>query len=329
VTTISSTTILRSRNAASPDKVLSTLLLRYPRCIHAEFMTHRVFSRNAASSRAIPVEKLIKDVIENPFVPVFWGLNQKGMQASVESDAPVYLEGASHFDMIDRCYDPISKETAWLYARDKAVEAARAFAKAGYHKQIVNRLLEPFAHITVLVSSTEWDNFLELRDHEAAEPHIQILAREIRKCLEREDDIQDLEPGGWHLPFITDEDKQSVVEWDDGEENRRACSSGWVARNQWAWYGLSKIKKLSTARCASTSYKTVDGFDMTLEKAVELHDRLVGSSPIHASPAEHVAQADDFHPMQMRDGKPQGWQHPEQHGNFVGFRQYRHMLEVA
>lgn len=298
MTTISSTAILRSRNAAAPDKVLSTLLLRYPRCIHAEFMTHRVFSRNAASSRAIPVEKLIKDVEENPFIPVYWGANQKGMQAGAEIDVPLYLEGASHFDMVDRRYDPITREEAWLYARDKAVATARAFAKAGYHKQIVNRLLEPFAHITVLVSGTEWDNFLELRDHPAAEPHIQILAREIRRCLEREDDIQDLEPGEWHLPFAADEEMT-----------------------------VDDRIKMSVARCASTSYKTVDGFDMTLDRAVGLHDRLVGSTPVHASPAEHVAQADEF--SHHSSGDFVGWAYSRQHGNFVGFRQYRHMLKVA
>ncbi|SKB63421.1 FAD-dependent thymidylate synthase [Sphingopyxis flava] len=310
MTTISSTTILRSRNAAAPDKVLSTLLLRYPRCIHAEFMTHRVFSRNAASSRAIPVEKLIKDVEENPFIPVYWGANQRGMQAGDEIDAPLYLQGASHFDMIDRCYDPISKEAGWLHARDQAISAARAFAKAGYHKQIVNRLLEPFAHITVLVSGTEWDNFLELRDHEAAEPHIQILAREVRKCLEREDDIQDLEPGEWHLPFV-DEKVMEV----------RPRARGGIH--------TSDAIKLSVARCASTSYKTVDGFDMTLDKAVELHDRLVGSTPIHASPAEHVAQADGVSRWETYDGEGSDtpiWENKREHGNFIGFRQYRHML---
>lgn len=320
MTTITSTTILRSRNAVAPDKVLSTLLLRYPRCIHSELMTHRVFSRNAASSRAIPVEKLIKDVEENPFIPVFWGLNQRGMQATQVGDELVRTfhrdgnRGESYLG-----FDYAEKQEAWLAARDNAIVAAKAFAEAGYHKQIVNRLLEPFAHITVLVSSTEWDNFLELRDHPDAEPHIQILAREIRKCLDREDDIQELQPGEWHLPFANDEaDHKAAWEYVTGNGIMRVIPS---ERSILKW-----LTRLSVARCASTSYKTVDGFDMTVEKAVELHDRLVGSTPIHASPAEHVAQADDYYSQQYRGGKPQGWQQPEQHGNFVGFRQYRHML---
>ena len=311
MTTISAKTILRSRNAAAPSQVLSTLLLRYPRCIHSEFMTHRAFSRNAASSRAIPVAKLIQDVLDDPFVPLFWGKNQKGMQAGEEHDRKVTF-------WITRQYSglvplTLTNAQSWLVARDKAVETAMAFNEAGYHKQIVNRLLEPFAHITVLVSSTEWDNFLELRDHPDAEPHIQVLAREIRRELERTDNIQTLQPGEWHLPFVTDLDDTTIIRLQLGEY----------------MLTIRDRIKLSTAHCASTSYKTVDGFDMTLEKAIEIHDKLVGSTPIHASPAEHVAQADScYWPDEdiLWDGDEPSWDNSHQHGNFVGFRQYRNML---
>src|SRR5271155_3746289 len=122
---------------------LCTLQLRYPRWIHAEFMTHRVFSRNAASSRAIPVKKLVQDVMDDPFVPLFWGKNQKGMQAGEEHNDPVLLDGVPNYWNFD---EPFSREKAWLIARDRAVEIATALAKAGYHKQLVNRLLEPFTH---------------------------------------------------------------------------------------------------------------------------------------------------------------------------------------
>lgn len=292
MTTISAQTILRSRNTTRPDKVLTTLLLRYPRWIHAEFMTHRAFSRNAASSRAIPVEKMIRDVIENPAVPIHFGKNQKGMQAHEECHNGVPLPDFA--PSVGR----IGREDAWLYARDLAVGMAKAFAEAGYHKQVINRLLEPFAHITVLVSSTEWDSFLELRDHPDAEPHMQMLAREIRKCLEDESTIQDLRPYGWHLPFITEEERQQ--------------------------YPLQKLIVLSVARCASTSYKTVDGFDMTLERAEAIFDKLVTSQPIHASPTEHVAQRDGW----VKGDHGEHWQHPELHGNFEGFIQYRKLLEA-
>jgi len=318
VTTISAKTILRSRNAAAPDKIVSTLLLRYPRWIHAEQHTHRVISlseaedfdwepstpslmadpalsRNAGSSRAVPTSKLIDDILADPAIPLFWGANQKGMQASTECDNEV--------TGIDGDY-PFPRESAWRAAMESAIKFAMAFDAAGYHKQIVNRLLEPFSHITVLVSATEWSNFLELRDHADAEPHIAMLAREIRKCLE-DGPIIDLQPGQWHLPFVTHDDTRFIVE------------SAGPFRN-----ALTMATALSVARCASTSYKTVDGFDMTLERAIAVHDKLLSSRPIHASPAEHICQADE----------PIGagfWKNPRQHGNFVGFRQYRHQLVAA
>lgn len=300
MTTISAQTILRSRYAydrpsrfyqPGPDIVLSTLLLRYPRCIHAELMTHRVFSRNAASSRAIPVSKLIQDVEENPFIPLYWGKNQKGMQAHSE----LTLE------------DQEKALHVWEAARYAAICRARAMEHLEVHKQIVNRLLEPFAHITVLVSSTQWSNFLALRDHPDAEPHIRKLAQAVRRELDNEDTIQLLGPGTWHTPFAENWDEM-VSMTNPGDT---AADLDWL-----------RIKQ-SVACCASTSYKTVDGFEMTPDRANALHNKLIDSRPLHASPAEHVAQADVWR------GEPhaQFWENPHQHGNFVGFRQYRKMLK--
>ena len=311
MTTISAKTILRSRNASAPEHVLSTLLLRYPRWIHAEFMTHRTFSRNAASSRAIPVEKLIEDVLRDTAIPLYWGKNQRGMQAHEECDAPVEL-----FDLHQNVgHYWASRGNAWLKARENAIETARAFDKAGYHKQIVNRLLEPFSHITVLVSATEWSNFLELRDHPDAEPHIRMLAQEIRKCLDDESTIRTLQPGEWHLPFTTDDDEMYV----------RTCETSRFTSKSIE----EALLKLSAARCASTSYKTVDGFDMTLERAEQVFDKLATSKPIHASPFEHVACADKHYGSiegREYDSPFMVWPHYHQHRNFVGFRQYRAMI---
>lgn len=255
-------------------------------------MTHRVFSRNAASSRAIPVKKLIKDVMENPFIPVVWGKNQKGMQSTEDCTNVVridrFLKDGHRYRFIAEDVDNV---TAWLHARDFAVKMAERFDEAGYHKQIVNRILEPFAHITVLVTSTEWSNFLALRDHKDAEPHIAILARQVKNCLYSKDNIQDLVPGQWHMPFIT-------------EGERRL-------------YNIETLQKLSTARCASTSYKTVDGFDMTPERAGELYDKLVTADLLHASPMEHVCQADEWMTQ---------WVNKKKHGNLNGFIQLRKTL---
>jgi hypothetical protein len=237
-------------------------------------------------------------------VPLYWGKNQKGMQATEECGNTVHFTGPTrdHF---------LNNTQAWLWARDNAVHMAEAFAEAGYHKQIVNRLLEPFAHITVLVSSTEWTNFLALRDHHDAEPHIAMLAREIRKELDREDNVQVLNPYRWHLPFV---------------KGPQAFDRG--IRGRALYEAIDLERKMAVACCASTSYKTVDGFDMTMEKAIEIHDKLLGSSPIHASPAEHVAQADTFFTGRELGQFPPdpGWEHAEEHANFEGFGQYRKTL---
>lgn len=281
MTTISAQSILRSRNVAGGGRhVLSTLLLTYPRFIHAEFMTHRVFSRNAASSRAIPFEKQLAALLADPAIPLHWGAHQKGMQAN------------------DEIEDIAAAQRAWEMGMGAAIATAEELHKMGLHKQIVNRIIEPYTHIKVLVSATEWDNFLELRVHPAAEPHMQLLARAIRDELDTAP-IQDLKPGQWHLPFVGGPEVY--------EEMFRPDALAFCV-----------------ARCASTSYKTVDNFDMTLERALPLHDQFVKSRPQHASPLEHAAQADERNPS---GNNGHGlWANPDQHANFVGFRQYRHMV---
>ncbi len=287
MTGIYAKSVLQSRNTSAPDKVLSTLLVRMPRCILAEWNTHRVLSRNAASTRAIPTAKLIEQVMTDPFIPLVWGLNAKGMQSvGVHEDA-------------DLC------EKNWLKARDAAVDSAERILDLGLHKQIAGRILEPWMWTIVCVSATEWTNFLELRDHKDAEPHIQVVAKEIRKCLEDKESIQDLRPGDWHLPFVTMEDRIDV------EDTKGA---------------IEALKALSVARCASTSYKTVEGFDMTVERAQAIFDKLVTSRPIHASPLEHVAQADQAEKIGYPGDFYYRWSGASQHRNFVGFCQYRAMV---
>jgi thymidylate synthase ThyX len=277
MTTLTAKSILSSMHAVTGDR-LDTLLLRYPRCIHSEFMTHRVFSRNAASSRAIPVAKLIADVEADSFAPLVWTKNEPGMQGREELTGPALAHALA----------------VWFRAKNTAIAEARKIAESGAHKQIVNRLLEPFAHITVVVSSTTWLNFLALRDHPDAEPHIQILAREVRKALDGAA-VNILEPGQWHLPFVSEEETRT--------------------------YQPLGLRVLSTARCASTSYKTVDGFDMDMPRAIDIFNKLANADPIHASPFEHVAQADEW------GGEFMVYKNIRQHRNFTGFRQLRATIE--
>ena len=276
---------------------LTTMHLRYPRFIHAELMTHRVFSRNARSSRAVPVERMIQEVIDDPVIPIHWGKNQPGMQAYEECNNEVIIGWASD----DFAWG--TREQAWLVCRDAAVVQAKAFAQAGYHKQIVNRLLEPFMHIDVLVTATDWNNFFVLRDHEAAEPHIQVLAREMKKVMEDSTPAK-LEPDQWHLPYINSEDWGYAL----------TC-------NIFGYPSVSSFEEfllhVSVARCARISYAPFDG-DASYERELERYELLVGSTPLHASPTEHQATPDEF--------KLGSWEFPEQHGNLRGWRQYRKML---
>lgn len=279
---------------------LTTMQLRYPRFIHAEFMTHRAFSRNASSSRAIPVAKLIEDVQRDPAAPIYWGKNQPGMQAREEHsslvDVPMedveFDDGGGHMARAIG-YELMSSTDAWLEAKDRAIEMAEAFSKAGYHKQIVNRLLEPFAHINVVVTATEWDNFYHLRSHPDAQPEIQVLSDQM-KTVQFCSTPKLLQPGEWHTPYV---ESYEHLEPD-------------VA------------KQVSAARCARVSYLTHDGKPPDVARDLELFYSLVGSQPLHASPCEHQATPDEpiIHPR--RD-----WADRELHGNFNGWVQHRKIVE--
>lgn len=321
MTTITARIVANSIAEDSPT--LATMLLRYPRCIHAEFMTHRAFSRNAASSRAIPVEKMIKDVLDDPFVPLVWGKNLKGMQGGEDCSETVMFRTVTEVPTgRSFCREYFSREEAWLKARDNAVEMALGYAEAGYHKQIVNRLLEPFAHITVVVTSTQWSNFFALRQHPDAEPHIHRLANRMSEAMGASTPTL-LKSGEWHLPFVK-KGYWTVSGYDP------------QAYDQYVDTGARRVQvetvdllKLSVARCASTSYKTADGFYMTLERAIALHDKLVGSNPLHASPCEHQAQVDAGQVWFQECGRtPQwAWENPTLGGNLgPGWVQYRKLI---
>lgn len=244
--------------ASSPSR-LTTFELTYPRCIHSEFMTHRVFSRNSASSRAIPVEKMIRDVEENPFIPISWGKNQRGMSAREELDE----KEADHALEL------------WLQARDRAVDSALRMIEIGLHKQIINRILEPWMWITVICTGHTFKNFFLQRCHEDAEPHMQRLAGMMREAYEAsKPTVKD--QGEWHLPFITDQDIRTY---------RLAARAPGAS----AWDDEMALVKKSVARCARGSYLQQHG-NFTMAKDIELHDLLAEKR--HWSPFEHQAVND-------------------------------------
>ena len=267
---------------------LTTFELTFPRFILAEVNTHRMFSRNSASSRAIPVHKRIAAIRANPFVPMAFCANKRGMQAGDELDE----QAAS------------AARTAWLMSCATACQQAEAMAKAKVHKQWANRLLEPFAWHTAIVSATEWANFFALRAHPDAQPEFRTVA-EMAQELYREHTPEELKPGMWHLPMLAPMELNNV----------RALSFDWDAfgTTHSNWPELLRWIKISVGRCARVSYLTHDG-KRDPKADIELCDRLHQSG--HMSPLEHAAVARDGRVRTAPDGINR-W------GNFTGFMQYR------
>ena len=178
-------------DSVSPaDKRITTLQLKYPRFIHSEFMTHRAFSRNSMSSRAVPVAKMIEQVRSDPAMPVNWGKNQPGMQARDE------LTGEAL----------INAQMTWRSAAAKAADSAELMMGYGLAKQAANRILEPFQWMHTVVTATEWDNFFALRCHPDAQPEMQSLAWAMREAM----DASAPQPAEHHFPYVR-EDEDGVT----------------------------------------------------------------------------------------------------------------------
>lgn len=269
-------------DSVSPDgNRLVTFECEYPRIIHAEVMTHRMFSRNAASSRAIPLAKMLEQLHG---MPVRFGPNQAGMQdTGVDHNAPVQLLRYTDFQSVydEELYEAnvwgAGPEYAWEQARDSAVEFAKAFSDAGYHKQICNRLTEPFQMMKVLISSTEMPNFFWLRKDEAADPTLQELANVMQQASEASTPTE-LGYGEWHLPYV-------CVERHGGTGEQVFFLN--EPANWGECLGLEEAIKVSAARCAAVSYRNTD-YD--LEKSIQVYERLVGAEKKHGSALEHQAK---------------------------------------
>lgn len=317
-------------DSISPEgKRLTTMHWRYPRFIHSEVMTHRVFSRNARSSRAVPGQTLIAELMGSAAViPLHWGAKQKGMQAENETDASIWFKEIGETGIGEMPID-VSRtaEEAWLVGRDQMVELAQGFIDAGYHKQVYNRLLEPWLHIDTLVTATEYENFLWLRDHKDAEPHIKILAQKVKEAMDASTP-QLLQPGQWHLPYI-----DAQVE-DDGQQSYRYD----LGEGGMTFIDLETALKVSAARAARISYRPFDG-NGSLEAEIARYESLIASDRVHASPVEHQAKPDtksmyrveritDDGVTKKIDVVRQGldWDNPDKHGNFIGWQQHRKFI---
>lgn len=244
---------------------LTTFVLKYPRFIHAELMTHRAISRNASSSRAIPVQKFVAWVQEDPAMPIAWLKNQSGMQ------------GADPLSASER----ESAEIIWRAARDAMLPYVQRLVDLNVHKQITNRLLEPWHHISVIATATNWSNFFGLRYHKDAQPEIRELARKMLREYGKSLPIR-LKDREWHLPYVTPDERRTILP--------------------------NVLLKCSVARCARVSFNNHDGTAPNVIKDIELHDKLIVQTPLHASPAEHQAMVDaDPRPSDSHGNLAQGW----------------------
>jgi thymidylate synthase ThyX len=270
---------------------LTTFELEYPRFILAELNTHRMLSRNTASSRAIPAAKMQELIKTNPAQPVVWGKNQAGMQAK---------------EQLDPEQEKYAK-TTWLEAMHSAVKYSEMLNELGVHKQITNRVTEPYQMVKSVVTATEWSNFFWLRNHPDAQPEFKALA-EIMYDLYRSNQPTPFRIGDWHLPYVkvskAQNHQQVFIDDETGLELK-----------------LADAIKVSASCCAQVSYRRQD---TTLEKARRIYDQLIESKPAHASPVEHQAT-----PISTWDQMDTwGITHQDRQGefwsaNFRGWIQYR------
>lgn len=289
-------------DSLSQDNIrLTTFELEYPRFIHAEIMTHRVFSRNAQSSRAVPVNKSLEQAIISPVV---WGKNQAGMSSSEELTQDIKNEVAYYWHALAR------------YCQD----FSGRMSKAGLHKQWANRPLEWFSPIKVVVTATEWDNFFWLRiDPDAAQPEIVELATKMKEAMDASTP-KSLRAGEWHLPYIT-----SVVM--NEEISYHLLASG-------KQVDLETAKKISASACAQVSYRRLD---TSVGKALEIYDKLFSGPKPHMSPTEHQATPIKIG-WGVNSSIPELWEpgithmdrdHELWSGNLKGWVQYRQLIEIG
>jgi len=292
-------------------KRITTFELEYPRFILAELNTHRQLSKNSMSSRAIPVQKQIEQVLNNSAMPIFWGRNQTGMSAKEE------------------CFNSINDYKNfewWGLAALSASRFAQEFANSGYHKQIVNRLLEPWQRMKTVLTATEFDNFFKLRLAPDAQPEIQELAKCMKKAMD-ESVPEFLKDGEWHTPYVEhfkSSDGDAVMEY--------------LVDN--IGVSLEDALAISTSCCAQVSYRNINN---SYEKAMDIYEKLgLNTDNAHLSPTEHQATPIKKSVGYCPDGnivntyEPLSWENGITHvdknyklwsGNFMGWIQHRQIID--
>lgn len=275
----------------SPEGIpLITFELEYPRFILAELNTHCMLARNTASSRAIPIETVIELIQSDPVMPAYWGKKNKGMSA------------------VEEIEDIEAAKKVWLDLRDSAIKAAKEFDKLQLHKQIANRILEPWVKAKTVLSGTEMANFFHLRYHKAAQPEFRVLAQEMYEAVKNASPTI-LQYGEWHLPYV------DSYRCEDGNLH-------YFVNDQ--EISLQQAQRVSASCCAQVSYRKLDE---SIDKADKIFSTLIESSPSHASPVEHQAT-----PINPNGNSLEGITHMDRNGmpwsaKFRGWIQLRKLIE--
>ena len=284
-------------DSVSPAGVrLVSIQATYPHIVHAHILTHKMLSRSTASSRAIPVAKRIAAIRANPYIPDTFGKNQPGMVATAGLDD--VGQGHARSEWGAACYD--------------ACEHASNMAELDVHKELANRIAEPYGYTTAIITATEWANFFALRLHPDAQPETQKIARLMHEAMQ-ESMPRKLQAGEWHLPYVYDDE-------------RATAGFDWV--------------RVAAGRAARISYLTHLG---TRDPSADvlLCDRLIGKG--HMSPMEHQATPFDEEEWESiraiqqywRENAPMSWSQArieskcdqmEFTGNLRGFTAFRKMI---
>lgn len=286
------------QHSYSPDGIsMYSFEVEIPRIILAEWNTHGMLNTNAQSSRAVPTKKLIEEVRRNPYMPSHWGKNQKGMQAYEECHSSV---------------NSMPREAFWDICIHNACNNAQAFEEAGYHKQIANRVIEPYSHTKLVISGTEWNNFFNLRIHKDAEPNIREMAIKIYELIYKSDGIS-LQNGEWHLPYIE--------YYEDFYGNISYGFNG-------SPISLTEAIRISLACVAQVSYRSLNTNPEAIDR---IYNSLFPSNgaPIHGSPAQHLATP--FKEAQCKGDWQEGETHRDRDGyswsaQLRGWCQYRKLI---
>lgn len=305
-TKITAEIIADSMYDGNPDHRVTTMLLTFPRHILSELNTHRAFSRNSASSRAIPFNKMVQAIKDDPFIPIAWQKDHKGMQGT-------------EYITEDFVYNEV--RATWMIARDRAVHEATNLNRLGVTKQICNRLLEPFMWHKVIVTSTDWDNFFELRCPQyMSTDDVPVFYKSKKDYVNAITNLTDAQKED----LLKDEDYWQFCNKGQAEIHMMALAEAmWDAYNEsipertrtlydyhipfksklktmtgWHDLGWKDQIKVSTAMCARVSYTTIgEEKEINFDKLIQIHDAMAAAKPFHASPFEHCCSP---HPIDSK-----------------------------